>query len=56
MYFDETAWVTIAFLLFFVLVWKKGRNSILSLLDERTSLIEKELNELVMYEKNRQLN
>ncbi len=45
MYFDETAWVAIAFILFFVLVWKKGRNSILSLLDERTSLIEKELNE-----------
>ena len=45
MYFDETAWVGIAFILFFVLVWKKGKKAILSLLDERSSLIEKELNE-----------
>ena len=43
MYFDETAWVAIAFLLFFVLVWKKGKNAILSLLDERSLLIEQEL-------------
>ena len=27
MYFDETAWVAIAFLLFFVLVWKKGKKA-----------------------------
>ena len=45
MYFDETAWVAIAFILFFVLVWKKGKEAILSLLDNRSSLIEKELNE-----------
>ena len=45
MYFDETAWVAIAFLLFFVLVWKKGKSAILSLLDQRSLLIEKELNE-----------
>ena len=45
MYFDETAWVAIAFLLFFVLVWKKGKKAIPSLLDERSLLIEKELNE-----------
>ena len=45
MYFDETAWVAIAFILFFVLVWKKGKKALLSLLDERSSLIEKELNE-----------
>ena len=45
MYFDETAWFAIAFILFFVLVWKKGKKAILSLLDERSSLIEKELNE-----------
>jgi len=45
MYFDETAWVAIAFILFFVLVWKKGKKAILSLLDERSLLIEKELNE-----------
>tara|TARA_B100000989_G_C19385342_1_gene403414 strand:- start:203 stop:688 length:486 start_codon:yes stop_codon:yes gene_type:complete len=45
MYFDETAWVAIAFILFFVLIWKKGKKSLLSLLDERSTLIEKELNE-----------
>tara|TARA_B100001109_G_C18810377_1_gene449412 strand:- start:707 stop:1192 length:486 start_codon:yes stop_codon:yes gene_type:complete len=45
MYFDETAWVAIAFILFFILIWKKGKQAILSLLDERSSLIEKELNE-----------
>ena len=45
MSFDETAWVAIAFILFFVLVWKKGKKAVLSLLDERSSLIEKELNE-----------
>ena len=45
MYFDETAWVAIAFLLFFLFVWKKGKKAILSLLDERSLLIEKELNE-----------
>ena len=45
MYFDETAWVAIAFILFFVLVWKKGKKAIMSLLDERSSLIENELNE-----------
>ena len=45
MYFDETAWVAIAFIVFFVLVWKKGKQAILSILDERSSLIEKELNE-----------
>ena len=45
MYFDETAWVAIAFILFFVLIWKKGKKTLLSLLDERSSLIEKELNE-----------
>ena len=45
MNFDETAWVAIAFLLFFVLVWKKGKKAILSLIDERSLLIEKELEE-----------
>ena len=45
MFFDETAWVAIAFLLFFILVWKKGKKAILSLLDDRSLLIEKELNE-----------
>ena len=45
MYFDETAWVAIAFILFFILIWKKGKQAILSMLDERSSLIEKELSE-----------
>ena len=45
MYFDETAWVAIAFILFFVMIWKRGKKAILFLLDERSLLIEKELNE-----------
>ena len=45
MYFDETAWVAIAFILFFMLIWKKGKKTILSILDKRSSLIENELNE-----------
>ena len=45
MFFDETAWVAVAFIIFFVLVWKKGKTALLSLLDERSSLIKKELNE-----------
>ena len=45
MYFDETAWVAIAFIIFFVLIWKKGKKSLLSLLDERSTLVENELNE-----------
>ena len=45
MYFDETAWVAIAFILFFILIWKKGKQALLSILDERSSMIEKELNE-----------
>ena len=45
MYFDETAWVAIAFILFFVLIWKKGKKAVFSLLDKRSLLIEKELNE-----------
>ena len=45
MSFDETAWVAIAFILFFVLVWKRSKIALFTLLDERSSLIEKELNE-----------
>ena len=45
MFINETGWVAIAFLLFFILVWKKGKSALLSLLDDRSSLIEKELNE-----------
>ena len=43
--FDETTWVAIAFILFFVLVWKKAKKATLCILDERSSLIVKELNE-----------
>ena len=45
MYFDETAWVAVAFIIFFVLVWKKAKTAVLSILDDRSSLIEQELNE-----------
>ena len=45
MFFDETAWVAIAFVLFIILVWKKGSQAITSLLDNRSLLIENELNQ-----------
>ena len=43
MYLDETAWVAIAFILFIILVWKKGSQAITSLLDNRSLLIKNEL-------------
>jgi len=43
MFFDETAWVAIAFVLFIILVWKKGSQAITSMLDNRSLLIENEL-------------
>ena len=45
MNFDETAWVAIAFVLFIALIWKKGSEAIISILDNRTKLIEAELNQ-----------
>ncbi|MDA0916949.1 MAG: hypothetical protein O2784_06505 [Proteobacteria bacterium] len=45
MFFDETAWVAIAFVLFIILVWKKGSQAITSRLDNRSLLIENELNQ-----------
>ena len=45
MYFDETAWVAIAFLIFIALVWRKGSKAITGILDSRSLLIENELKE-----------
>ena len=45
MFFDETAWVAIAFVLFIILVWKKGSQAITSMLDNRSLLIKNELNQ-----------
>ena len=45
MYLDETAWVAIAFVIFIILVWKKSSSAITSILDNRSLLIESELNE-----------
>ena len=45
MYLDETAWVAIAFVIFIILVWKKASTTITSILDNRSLLIENELNE-----------
>jgi F-type H+-transporting ATPase subunit b len=44
-YFDETAWVAVAFIIFIGLVWKKASNAIVSILDNRSLLIHNELNE-----------
>ena len=45
MYFDETAWVAIAFVIFIALVWRKGSKAITGILDSRSLLIENELKE-----------
>jgi len=45
MYLDETAWVAIAFVIFIFLVWKKASSTISSILDNRSIIIENELNE-----------
>jgi F-type H+-transporting ATPase subunit b len=45
MFLDETAWVAIAFVLFIGLVWKKASKAILTILDNRSNLIQDELNE-----------
>jgi F-type H+-transporting ATPase subunit b len=44
-YFDETAWVAVAFIIFIALIWKKASNAIVSILDNRSLLIHNELNE-----------
>ncbi len=45
MFLDETAWVAIAFIIFILLVWKKASKAITTILDDRSELIQKELNE-----------
>ena len=45
MYLDETAWVAISFVIFIILIWKKASSAITSMLDNRSLLIENELNE-----------
>jgi F-type H+-transporting ATPase subunit b len=45
MYFDETAWVAIAFVIFIALVWRKASKAIAGILDSRSLLIENELKE-----------
>ena len=45
MYFDETAWVAISFVIFIGLVWKKASKAITGILDSRSLLIENELKE-----------
>ena len=45
MYFDETAWVAIAFVIFIALVWGKASRAITGILDSRSLLIENELKE-----------
>lgn len=45
MYFDETAWVAIAFVIFIALIWRKASKAIAGILDSRSLLIENELKE-----------
>ncbi len=43
MQMSESLWVGIAFVLFFVLVWRKGSRFLIEMLDNRKKLIEEEL-------------
>ena len=45
MYFDETGWVAVAFVIFIALVWRKASKAITEILDSRSLLIENELKE-----------
>ena len=45
MYFDETGWVAVAFVIFIALVWRKASKAIAGILDSRSLLIENELKE-----------
>ena len=45
MYLDETAWVAIAFIIFIALIWKKASKATMSILDDRSVLIQNELQE-----------
>ena len=42
---QETIWVTIAFFIFIAIIWKKANQAIISILDNRSTLIQSELNE-----------
>ena len=45
MYFDESAWVALGFVIFIVLVWKKAASAISDLLDTRIQKIKNDLEE-----------
>ena len=45
MYFDETGWVAVAFVIFIALVWRKASKAITGILDSKSLLIENELKE-----------
>jgi F-type H+-transporting ATPase subunit b len=44
-YFDESAWVALGFVLFIALVWRKVGTALASLLDSRAQKIKEELSE-----------
>ena len=46
MYFDESAWVALGFIIFFVLVWKKAGSAISDILDKRVQKIKNDLEEV----------
>lgn len=45
MYFDESAWVALGFIIFIVLVWKKAGSAISDILDKRVQKIKNDLEE-----------
>ncbi len=45
MYFDESAWVALGFVIFIAIIWRKLASALAKLLDNRTQKIRSELSE-----------
>ena len=45
MYFDESAWVALGFVIFIAMIWRKVASALAKLLDNRTQKIRSELSE-----------
>lgn len=45
MYFDESAWVALGFVIFIAIIWRKVASALAKLLDNRTQKIRSELSE-----------
>ena len=45
MYFDESAWVALGFIVFIAIIWRKAGSALANLLDNRAQKIRDELSE-----------